>query len=225
LNIVYLEQKKLAMRGKKMYQRMNMREANEVTTIIGIKDSLSRLSFDQLLKELGKMKLKLEAIIPVIFEKGKRQGLNEIEIRDKIKKTIDIPERTLNPYLPESAKKHKYPKNRKLADSANYNENREESASKNDHMESLGVTDTNKILNQTLIVKEFTGELQSNITSGNVYMNWTLDEFISKYKGMEVENEMMGVENDAMSQRLAEANSIIEELQELLEYNGIIICD
>jgi hypothetical protein len=101
---------------------MSNKETNEDTYVLGLTDSLQNLSFDQLLKELGIMKLKLGVIIPLIFEKGKEKGLNEIEIRDIIKKTIDMPERTLNPYLPEGAKRHKYPKNRELANSANYNE-------------------------------------------------------------------------------------------------------
>jgi hypothetical protein len=63
------------------------------THTVGLVDSLSRLSFDKLLDELAKMKLKLGVIIPIIFEKGKEQGLNEITIRDKIRTIIDIPER------------------------------------------------------------------------------------------------------------------------------------
>ena len=75
------------------------------------------------------MKLKLGVIIPAIFKKGKESGYTEIEIRNKIKKIIEIPERTLNSYLPEGAKRHKYPKNRELANSANYNEIIEDSTS------------------------------------------------------------------------------------------------
>jgi len=94
-------------------------ETQEDTDIVGLRVSLQQHSFDQLLQELGKMKLKLGVIIPMIFEKGKQKGLKEIEIRDIINKTIDIPKRTLNPYLPEGAKRRKYPKNRRLANFAN----------------------------------------------------------------------------------------------------------
>jgi hypothetical protein len=177
---------------------MLMQETNEETSIVDLTDSLQKLSFDQLLKELGKMKLKLGIILPAIFEKGKEMGFSAIEIRDKIKKTIDIPERTINPYLPEIAKKHRYPKNRRLANSANYNQNTERSISKNDHMKSLK-------------------------TIGYVYRNWTLDEFISKYEIMESEYEIMETEIEIMSRDLAEAISRIEELEVALAQEGIVI--
>jgi hypothetical protein len=122
---------------------MIKQEIKEDTNIVGLRDFLQKLSFDQLLKELGVMKLKLGVIIPTIFEKGKEKGLNEIEIRDKIKKAIDIPERTLNPYLPEAAKRHKYPKNCELANSANYNENTEKYTSTSDPTKSLEVNSNN----------------------------------------------------------------------------------
>ena len=102
---------------------MSNKEINEDAHIAGLTDSLHKLSYDELLEELGRMKLKLGVIIPAIFKKGKESGYTEIEIRNKIKKIIEIPERTLNSYLPEGAKRHKYPKNRELANSANYNEN------------------------------------------------------------------------------------------------------
>ena len=108
---------------------MSNKEINEDAYVVALTDSLQKLSFDQLLQELGKMKLKLGVIIPAIFKKGKESGYTEIEIRNMIKKIIEIPKRTLNSYLPEGAKRHKYPKNRELANSANYNEIIEDSTS------------------------------------------------------------------------------------------------
>ena len=108
---------------------MSNKKTNEDTYVAGLENSLQKLSFDQLLRELGRMKLKLGVIIPAIFKKGKEKGLDEIEIRDKIKNIIDVPERTLNVYLPECAKRHKYPKHRELANSANYNRIIEDSSS------------------------------------------------------------------------------------------------
>lgn len=61
-----------------------IKQGEENTNIVGLRYSLQKLSFDQLLKELGNMKLKLEVIILIIFEKGKEKGLNEQE------RTIDF---------------------------------------------------------------------------------------------------------------------------------------
>lgn len=61
-----------------------IKQDEENTDIVGLRYSLQKLSFDQLLKELGNMKLKLEVIILIIFEKGKEKGLNEQE------RTIDF---------------------------------------------------------------------------------------------------------------------------------------
>lgn len=65
-------------------QKGMIKQDEENTDIVGLRYSLQKLSFDQLLKELGNMKLKLEVIILIIFEKGKEKGLNEQE------RTIDF---------------------------------------------------------------------------------------------------------------------------------------
>jgi hypothetical protein len=177
-------------------------ETQEDTDIVRFRVSLQQLSFDRLLQELGKMKLKLGVIIPVIFEKGKQKGLKEIEIRDIINKTIDIPGRTLIPYLPEGAKKHKYPKNRELAKLANYNEITEDSTSTK-ASNSERVPDVLPRLTRT---------------SECVYRNWTLDELISGYEAIELENENLDLQ-------LTEANTRIEKLEEYLEEQGLMIDD
>ena len=90
-------------------------QVNEGSNIIALKNSLQELSFDQLLDELGKIKLKLSVIIPIIFERGREKSLTDLQIREIIKARIDIPESTYRRYLPEGAKAHKYPKrNRSL---------------------------------------------------------------------------------------------------------------
>jgi len=162
-------------------------ETQEDTDIVGLRVSLQQLSFDQLLQELGKMKLKLGVIIPVIFEKGKQKGLKEIEIRDIINKTIDIPERTLNPYLPEGAKKHKYPKNRELA----------------------------KLANSDLVPDVLSRSTQKLEC---VYRDWTLEELISRYEAIELENINLDLQ-------LTEVNTRIEKLEEYLEEQGLTIDD
>ena len=83
-------------------------QVNEGSNIIALKNSLQELSFDQLLDELGKMKLKLKlklsVIIPIIFERGREKSLTDLQIREIIKARIDIPENTYRRYLPEGAK-------------------------------------------------------------------------------------------------------------------------
>lgn len=53
---------------------MSNKEINKEAYVVDLTDSLQKLSFDQLLQELGKMKLKLAIIIPAIFRKGKEKG-------------------------------------------------------------------------------------------------------------------------------------------------------
>lgn len=148
------------------------------------------------------MKLKLGVIIPIIFEKGKEKGFNAIEIRNEVKKIIDMPERTLNRYLPEDAKQHKYPKNRKLARLANYN----------------GITEG------STSTKTSSSEPASNVISrpaqksAYVYGDWTLEELISRYQEIVLENENVDLQ-------LAEANTKIEKLEEYLEEQGLMIYD
>lgn len=179
---------------------MIKQDIREDTEIVEFRDSLQKLSFDQLLQELGKMKLKLGIIIPLIFEKGKQKGLKEIEIRNKIKKTIDVPERTLNRYLPENAKFHKYPKNRELAKLANYNE----------------------ITKGFISAKPSNSEPVLDLLSSHaqyseyVYRDWTLEELISRYEQIEVEN-------DCLDLLLIDANTRIEELEQFLEEQGLTI--
>ena len=82
-------------------------QVNEGSNIIALKNSLQELSFDQLLDELGKMKLKLKlklsVIIPIIFERGREKSLTDLQIREIIKARIDIPESTYRRYLPDSS--------------------------------------------------------------------------------------------------------------------------
>jgi hypothetical protein len=169
------------------------------THTVGLVDSLSRLSFDKLLDELAKMKLKLGVIIPIIFEKGKEQGLNEITIRDKIRTIIDIPERTLSRYLPEGAKQHKYPKVRKLAKLANYNETTNSTSTQASNLEPVA-----NVLSRPDHKTEF------------VYRNWTLEEFICRYEEIEQENFYLNLQ-------LTDANTRIEELEESLEEQGLMV--
>jgi hypothetical protein len=181
---------------------MIKQETREDTEIVGLRDSLQKLSFDQLIQDLGMMKLKLGIIIPIIFEKGKEEGFNEIEIRNKVKKAIDIPERTLNRYLPDGAKQHKYPKNRELAKLANYNEITEDSTS-------TKTSNSEPVLN--VLVK-------SVQKSECVYRDWTLEELIAKYEETVLENEYLDLQ-------LTEANTRINELEEYLEEQGLMIND
>ena len=174
-------------------------ETKENTDIVRLNDSLQKLSFDQLIRELGMMKLKLGVIIPLIFEKGKEKGFNEIEIRNKVKKAIDMPERTLNRYLPENAKLHKYPKHRELANSANYNQN----------IENFTVT---KASNEA--IKNNKSIIKSDSEPAFVYRGWTLEELISRYEEIEIEN-------DCLDLQLAYANTRIEDLEEYLEQQGL----
>jgi hypothetical protein len=164
-------------------------ETKENTDIVRLNDSLQKLSFDQLIRELGMMKLKLGVIIPLIFEKGKEKGFNEIEIRKRVEEVIDIPERTLNRYQPEGAKQHKYPKNRKLANLANYNKIKE------------GVPDSEPVLNVLS---------RSAQKAECVYRNWTLEELIFRYEELEQENFYLDTQ-------LADANARIQELEECLD--------
>jgi hypothetical protein len=200
---------------------MIKQESKVNTDIVGLRGSLQKLSFDQLLEELGTMKLKLGVIIPIIFEKGKRNGLSEIEIRDMIRKTIDIPERTLNPYLPEGAKRHKYPKNRELASSANYNTNTENSTSTKSVAKSFGVLNDNTKFHVEKTYGKSDSEPVLHIANksahtSSVYGNWTLDELIFRYEEIELENEYLALQ-------LADANTRIEELEECLEEQGLMV--
>jgi len=179
-----------------------IKQGEEDTDIVGLRYSFQKLPFDQLLEELGKMKLKLDVIIPIIFEKGKEKGFNEIEIRKKVEKAIDIPERTLNRYLPEGARQHKYPKNRKLANLANYNKIKE------------GFTST-----KTPVSEPVLNVLSRSAQKAEcVYRNWTLDELTSRYEEIERENFYLGAQ-------LADANARIEELEECLEGQGLMVYD
>ena len=162
------------------------------------------------------MKLKLKAIIPIIFEKGKEKGLKEIEIRNKIKEMIDVPERTLNPYLPESAKKHRYPKNRKLADSANYTENIENSSNGKASAKSFNMNNTTYIKSNS----EPTSDVISRPAQKSLYVygNWTLEELISKYQDIVMDYTCLELQ-------LEKATMRIEELEESLEEQGVVFYD
>jgi len=161
--------------------------------VVELTDSLQKLSFDQLLQELGKMKLKLGVIIPTIFKKGKESGYTEIEIRNKIKKIIDVPERTLNPYLPENAKRHIYPKKRELANSANYNEIIEDSTS----------TKPGDLTLEELVSRHEEIQLE------NVYLDMQLADANTRIEELE--------------QSIADGNTRIEELEQSLEEQGLMV--
>jgi hypothetical protein len=203
---------------------MSNKEPNKDINVAGLANSLQKLSFDQLLQELGKMKLKLGVIIPVIFEKGKQEGHNEIEIRNKIKKIIDVPERTLNPYLPEGAKRHKYPRNRELAKSANYNEITENSSNTNARSKSFNMLNENTRIDIDKNYGKSNSEPASSVISRStqkseyVYGHWTLEELVSKYEEAVLENEYIDLQ-------LADANTRIEELEQFLEEQGYTIDD
>lgn len=188
---------------------MSNKEINEDAHIAGLTDSLHKLSFDELLEELGRMKLMLGVIIPAIFKKGKESGYTEIEIRNKIKKIIEIPERTLNSYLPEGAKAHKYPKR-----------NRSLNLSENDGKKSVKENTSRMSVNTELN----SGSATNNSTKpilGRVYRDWTLEQLISRYEDIETQNEIL-------SQQLADANLRIEELEQLEErllQEGILTYD
>ena len=188
-----------------------MIKTEEDTDIVGLRDSLQKLSFDQLLKELGMMKLKLRVIIPIIFEKGKEEGLKEIEIRDVIEKTIDLPERTLNPYLPEGAKRHKYPKNRELANSANYNEIIEDSTSTKPDAKSFEAINSKTKIDVNKTYDKSDSELALHAVSGSaqksayVYGDLTLEELISRHEEIQIENVYSDIQ-------LADANTVLKHL-------------
>lgn len=195
----------------------------DTTEIIELRDSLQKLSFDQLIQELGKMKLKLGVIIPIIFEKGKQKGFKEIEIRKKIKEMIDVPERTLNPYLPEGAKRHRYPENRKLANSANYNEIIENSSNTKTPAKSFNVLNNNTRFDIETYGKS-NSKPASDVISRSVqklayvYGDLTLEGLISRYEEIVLENVYLDLQ-------LTDATTRIEELEQCLEEQGLIVYD
>ncbi len=188
---------------------MIKQKIKEDKEIVGLRDSLQELSFDQLMQELGMMKLKLGVIIPLIFEKGKEKGFNAIEIRNKVKKAIDIPERTFNRYLPEDAKQHNYPKNRGLAKLANYNEIIDDST-------------ITKVSNSDSVLDTLSRSAQN---SECVYGDWTLEELTSRYEEIVLENVCLDLLLADATTIIEEANSRIEELEQFLEEQGLMIDD
>ena len=204
---------------------MSNKEINEDAHIAGLTDSLDKLSYDELLEELGRVKLKLGVIIPAIFKKGKESGYTEIEIRNKIKKIIEIPERTLNSYLPEGAKRHKYPKNRELANSANYNEIIEDSTSTKPDAKSFEAINSKTKIDVKKSYGKSDSELALNVVSSRsaqksayVYGNLTLEELISRHEEIQIENVYLHIQ-------LADANTRIEELEQCLEEQGLMVHD
>ena len=204
---------------------MSNKEINEDAHIAGLTDSLHKLSFDELLEELGRMKLMLGVIIPAIFKKGKESGYTEIEIRNKIKKIIEIPERTLNSYLPEGAKRHKYPKNRELANSANYNEIIEDSTSTKPDAKSFEAINSKTKIDVKKSYGKSDSELALHVVSSRsaqksayVYGDLTLEELVSRHEELEQENVYLHIQ-------LADANTRIEELEQCLEEQGLMVHD
>ena len=186
-------------------------QVNEGSNIIALRNSLQKLSFDQLLDELGKMKLKLKlsVIIPIIFERGREKSLTDLQIREIIKARIDIPESTYRRYLPEGAKVHKYPKR-----------NRSLNLSENDGKKSVKENTSRMSVNTELNSGSATNNSAKPIL-GRVYRDWTLEQLISRYEDIETKNEIL-------SQQLADANLRIEELEQLEErllQEGILTYD
>ena len=179
--------------------------ANENSNIVALRNSLEELSFDQLLDEMGMMKLKLGIIIPVLFKRGREKSLTDLQIRARIKVKIDIPESTYRRYLPESAKAHKYPKRNKSLIMSDNN-------SKNDIEETSGRSPVSE--HRTTESASF--EKKSNSESGHVYRDWTLVEFVSRYEKIEEQNKNL-------IQRLEQAKNRISELEAHLRYEGIIV--
>ena len=184
------------------------------------------------------MKLKLGVIIPAIFKKGKESGYTEIEIRNKIKKIIEIPERTLNSYLPEGAKWHKYPKNRELANSANYNEIIEDSTSTKPDAKSFETINSKTKIDVNKIYDKSDSELALHTVSGSaqksayVYGVLTLEELVSRHEEIQLENVYSDIQLadantriEELEQCLADANTRIEELEQCLEEHRLMVYD
>jgi hypothetical protein len=161
---------------------------------------LQKLSFEQLLDELGTMKLKLSIIIPTIFVKGREKSLTDIQIRESIKARIDIPESTLRRYLPESAKIHRYPKHNESLKVSDNDDKKDlkESTSQSPKIEDRTQESIRQLGSGVLQGSSDTEPSSESATddsfrsvheSGYVYRDWTLEVLIFKYQHLEIQNK------------------------------------